>query len=120
MTARYYTANRRRFYENMDAGALLVLFSGEEIRKTSDEYYPFFAERNFVYLTGLGCKQAVLLVVKEAENSVREMLYILPPDAMPSTSDSRQCCMFRRCALPDCETASLRTTRSPSRSKISV
>lgn len=80
MTANYHTGNRRRFYENMEAGSLLVLFSGEEIRKTSDEYYPFFAERNFVYLTGLSCKSAVLLAAKDGEGAVSERLYILPPD----------------------------------------
>ena len=81
MTSAYYTANRRRFYENMEPGSVLILFSGREIRKTSDEFYPFFAERNFVYMTGLACKEAVLVAVKDAE-TVFEWLYILPPDLM--------------------------------------
>ena len=80
MTANYYINNRQRFYEKMEPGSLLILFSGEEIRKTSDEYYPFFAERNFVYMTGLCCKQAVFLAKKEGEGPVSEQLYILPPD----------------------------------------
>lgn len=82
MTAGYYTVNRRRFYDKMESGSLLILFSGEEIRKTSDEFYPFFAERNFVYLTGLTCKQAVFLAIKDGEGEVSERLYILPPDFM--------------------------------------
>ena len=44
----------------------------------------FFADRNFVYLTGLKTsRQAVLLAVKEAEadGSVHEQVYILPFDA---------------------------------------
>lgn len=80
MTSSYYTSNRRRFYENMDPGSLLVLFSGEEIRRSSDECYPFSAERNFVYLTGLSCKQAVFLAAKDGEGQLSERLYILPPD----------------------------------------
>ena len=43
MNAAYFAGNRSRFYDRMQPGALLILFSGEEIRKTSDEYYPFFA-----------------------------------------------------------------------------
>ena len=82
MDHRYFSANRARLYDGMAAGSVLVLFSGEEIRKTADEYYPFFAERNFVYLTGLTCKQAVLVAVKETGGSVAERLYILPPDLM--------------------------------------
>ena len=64
----------------LPAGSLLAVFSGTEVIKTNDEYYPFFADRNFVYLTGLTCKEAVLLAAKDAGGSVSERLYILPPD----------------------------------------
>ena len=81
MNAAYYVSNRQRFYEHMESGSVLILFSGREIRKTSDEFYPFFAERNFVYLTGLDCKEAVFVAVKDGSH-VSEQLYILPPDMM--------------------------------------
>ena len=81
MNAAYYAANRRRFYDNMESGSMLILFSGCEIRKTSDECYPFFAERNFVYMTGLSCRDAVFVAVKE-DTATAERLYILPPDLM--------------------------------------
>ena len=82
MNSEFYKGNRRRLYEKLPEGALLAIFSGEEIRKTNDEYYPFFADRNFVYLTGLECKEAVLLAAKDGDGSVSERLYILPPDLM--------------------------------------
>ena len=82
MNAAYFARNRARFYEKMEPGSLLILFSGEEIRRTNDEFYPFFAERNFVYLTGLACKQAVLLTEKDGSGAMAERLYILPPDLM--------------------------------------
>lgn len=81
MEKEFYEGNRKRLYERLPEGAMFVLFSGEEIRKTNDEYYPFFAERNFVYLTGLECKEAVLFCMKDAEGAVSERLYLLPPDA---------------------------------------
>ena len=81
MNAQYFTGNRRRFYQNLKENTLTVIFSGQEIRRSSDEYYPFSAERNFVYLTGLECKEAILLAVKDGE-AVQERLYILPPDPM--------------------------------------
>lgn len=64
----------------MKPASMLAIFSGEEIRKTNDEYYPFFVDRSFVYLTGLECKQAVLFAKKDASGAVDEMLYILKPD----------------------------------------
>lgn len=82
MNSEFYAGNRRRLYEKLPAGALLVMFSGEEVRKTNDEYYPFFADRSFVYLTGLTCKETVLLAMKDGEGAVSERLYILPPDFM--------------------------------------
>lgn len=82
MNNEYYKNNRTRLYDQMKEHSLLVLFSGTELRKTNDEYYPFYAERNFVYLTGLESKQAVLLAWKDGAGSVGERLYILPPDAM--------------------------------------
>ena len=80
MDAVFYKGNRERLYEMMPEGSLLAVFSGIDILKTNDEYYPFFAERNFVYLTGLECKDAVILAAKDGEGKVDERLYILPPD----------------------------------------
>lgn len=79
MTSAYHISNRRRFYERMETDSLLILFSGKEIRRSSDEYYPFSPDRNFVYLTGISCKDAVFVAIKEG-SAVSERLYILPPD----------------------------------------
>ncbi|MGN0299195.1 MAG: aminopeptidase P N-terminal domain-containing protein [Lachnospiraceae bacterium] len=80
MNVDFFTNNRRKLYEMMQTDSILVIFSGEEIRKTNDEYYPFFADRSFVYLTGLECKQTILFAVKDSEGVMREVLYILKPD----------------------------------------
>ena len=81
MTSVYYASNRRRFYDRMEPDSILILFSGAEIRRSSDEYYPFSPDRNFVYLTGLSCKESIFLAVKQGQ-AVSECLYILPPDPM--------------------------------------
>ena len=81
MNAAFHAGNRARFYEHMKPQSLLVLFSGAEIRKTNDEYYPFFADRSFVYMTGIEQKEAVLVAVKDG-GAVHERLYLLAPDAM--------------------------------------
>jgi Xaa-Pro aminopeptidase len=75
----FHRGNRERLYAALPPDSLTVLFSGEPIRKTNDEDYPFFADRNFVYLTGLDSQGFILLAVKEGER-VHERLYILPPD----------------------------------------
>ena len=82
MDAKDYVSNRMRFYASLRPGDLLAVFSGTELRKTNDEYYPFFAARNFVYLTGLQCKEAALLAWCDTAGTVQERLYLLPPDPM--------------------------------------
>ena len=81
MNREFHAGNRERLYKMMKPNSLMALFSGEEIRKTNDEYYIFFADRSFYYLTGLDGKQTVLLAVKDSEGAVSERVYILPPDA---------------------------------------
>ena len=71
MDRTYYVGNRRRFYDMMETESLAAIFAGEELWKTGDEYYPFFADRNFVYLTGLKCKSAVLLAAKRRTDKFR-------------------------------------------------
>ena len=64
----------------MKENALLVLFSGTEVRKTNDEFYPFYTNRNFLYLTGLDQKELALIARKDGAGRVTEKVYILPPD----------------------------------------
>ena len=70
MTTEFFRGNRERLYARMKDNALLVLFSGAEIRKTNDEYYPFYTDRDFLYLTGLDGKGLALLARKDSRGRV--------------------------------------------------
>lgn len=74
MNKEFHTGNRKRLYEGLKSNSLLVLFSGTELRKTNDEYYPFYTDRNFYYLTGLDSKEFVLLAMKDSSGSVEERI----------------------------------------------
>ena len=82
MDKSFHQGNRERLYAAMKPASILVIFSGEDIRKTNDEYWPFFTDRNFYYLTGLDSHDFALLAVKDASGAVSERVYILPPDTM--------------------------------------
>ena len=60
MDAKFYKENRSALYRNLKPSSMVLIFSGEELRKTNDEDYPFFANRNFVYLTGVEQKRSSL------------------------------------------------------------
>ena len=82
MNKEFHIGNRQKLYTMLQPGSLMVLFSGKEIRKSADANYLFYANRNFVYLTGISQKESILLAQKNRDGSVSEILYLLPKDAM--------------------------------------
>jgi Xaa-Pro aminopeptidase len=58
---------------------VMLFFSGEPVRKTADEDYPFFTNRNFLYLTGIKQERSVLLLQKHSD-LLSERLFVTKPD----------------------------------------
>jgi Xaa-Pro aminopeptidase len=79
MQKQFYQDNRRKMAVHMAEGDVMVFFSGEDVRKTADENYPFFTNRNFLYLTGVKQGQCVLLM-QNLDGTVHERLYALKTD----------------------------------------
>jgi Xaa-Pro aminopeptidase len=66
---------RKRFYKNLSEGEALILFAGSAPRKTADASYPFFANRNFYYLTGILQMGSVFLAANLG-GVIQETLFI--------------------------------------------
>lgn len=79
MKREFYEENRQELYGSVEPQSLVIMFSGHAPRKTSDEDYPYFTNRNFLYLTGIEQANTVLLAQVGA-GDYEEKLYILPPD----------------------------------------
>lgn len=79
MDKTFHINNRRSIAAHMADGDLMLFFSGEGLRKTADENYPFFTNRNFLYLTGVTQEQSALLLHKQY-GAVQERLFTLRPD----------------------------------------
>lgn len=76
----FHQENRTSLYQNLIPNSMLLLFSGQALRKTGDEDYPFFADRSFVYYTGIEQADSVLCAIRDNTTTV-ECLFMLPPDA---------------------------------------
>lgn len=74
-------ARRQRFYGHMADGEALVLFAGSSPRKSADAKYPYFANRNFYYLTGILQSESIFLAVKTG-GKIEETLFIHPKDML--------------------------------------
>ncbi|MDR1703906.1 MAG: aminopeptidase P N-terminal domain-containing protein, partial [Clostridiales bacterium] len=81
----FHSDNRKALYACLEAGAVAVMFAGSPPRKTNDEYYPFFADRGFVYVTGIEQADSILL-----NRSKGETLYILPKDLIAERWNGRR------------------------------
>ncbi|OGO36218.1 MAG: hypothetical protein A2W35_10125 [Chloroflexi bacterium RBG_16_57_11] len=79
MDKTFYIHNRRSIAAYMATGDIMLFFSGESVRKTADENYPFFTNRNFLYLTGIQQEQSALLLQNHV-GLVQERLFVLQPD----------------------------------------
>ena len=80
MNKEFYAGNRKSLYQKLEAGSLVVAFSGHAPIKTNGENYPFFTNRNFLYLTGIE-QENIVLMAYVGEGTIEETLYLLPPDA---------------------------------------
>lgn len=76
----FYQKNRAEFEKLLNPGDLAVFFAGKSLRKSADEDYPFYANRNFLYLTGITQVESVLLIEKTREGECLETLFMLPKD----------------------------------------
>ena len=79
MEKEFYVQNRRRVAASMTENDAMLFFSGEPVRKTADEDFPFFTNRNFLYLTGIKQEQSALLLQKRGE-LISECLFVTKPD----------------------------------------
>lgn len=79
MDKSFYVENRRRVAEHMAGNEAMLFFSGEPVRKTADEDFPFFTNRNFLYVTGIKKEQSALLLQKKGD-LISECLFVNKPD----------------------------------------
>jgi Xaa-Pro aminopeptidase len=75
----FYVGNRQKLAAQMADNEAMLFFSGESLRKSADEDFPFFANRNFLYLTGIKQEQSALLLQKR-NGLVSECLFVAKPD----------------------------------------
>lgn len=75
----FFENNRKIIASNLADGDVMLFFSGESLRKSADESFPFFTNRNFLYLTGIQQEQSALLL-RNKDGQISERLFALKPD----------------------------------------
>ena len=91
MDREFFMENRKALYNMTEEKGLLLLFSGRAPKKTNDENYPFFADRSYMYFTGVHQENTILMTEIYGKEQWEEALYILPPDPMAEPGRTCQC-----------------------------
>lgn len=82
LSQHFYQQNRKKMAEQLDRNSLTILFSGREIEMTADANYPFFANNNFYYLTGIREPDLVLVMIKDHHGDWSYQLFIEAADPL--------------------------------------
>ena len=62
-TASFFSDNRSRCLSAIPNNAVAVFFSGSELRKSADVFYPFYPNRNYYYLSGHDEPNGILVLL---------------------------------------------------------
>ncbi len=82
MDKNFFSGNRARMLEQITGEeAVVVSFSGMPRRRSADEDFAFYADRSFVYLTGIEQKDVVYLAWRKGTRW-EERLFLAESDAM--------------------------------------
>ena len=79
-----YALRREALMKKMEAGGMLLLYSGETVPCSLDEGYAFEANRNFFYLTGLRRENMALALVKAGTEEMKDHIVLFIEEAIPS------------------------------------
>ncbi len=82
MERTFFIGNRQELYALAPDDSLILLFAGKAPRHSADEYYTYYADRSFVYFTGLESHSAgFVFAARKSAGTTKEYLFLLPPDA---------------------------------------
>lgn len=71
-----FIKNRKKFIENLKENSL-ALFDSNDIYPTgADSYLPFKQHPDFFYLCGIDQEESILLLLKQENHSIKEILFI--------------------------------------------
>lgn len=59
-----FNIRREKLFESLPDNSLALVFAGTSKIRSEDDFYPFYANRNFFYLTGIEQENSVLMLVK--------------------------------------------------------
>lgn len=76
MKKEVFMTNRKNLMDKLGDNCAVVLFSGEQIKRSADEAYDFVTNKNFFYMTGIDGEVNIALLMMKVNGKVQETLFI--------------------------------------------
>lgn len=70
-----YKKRRQNLLSLVPDRSIILVHSGDLMKKTADQFFPFLVNRNFFYLTGIDENDACLCIIKGINGSYLEILF---------------------------------------------
>jgi len=80
LSQEFYREKRKNIGGFLEDNSMAIVYSGREISMTADANYPFHANNNFYYLTGITEPEVVLVLIKNSQGVITEKLFIEEAD----------------------------------------
>lgn len=76
LSSQLFIHNREKLSRVLQSGQLIILFSADEMHRNGDQFFPYRANSDVFYLTGISQPETTLVMQCTASGMVREMLFI--------------------------------------------
>lgn len=77
----FFIDNRRKLLSRLPENVLVVIFAGKAVIMSSDSEYPFFANRNFYYFSGIEQEESVLVLFRR-NSEIQETVFVQTQDPL--------------------------------------
>jgi len=89
-TSSFFIQNRRNLFDKMKTNSVLVLLSNDQYPKNGDQQFAFRQQSDLYYFTGIKQEESSLLIFKNKNGELREILFLLKPNLKLETWEGKK------------------------------
>ena len=79
MNRDFFIENRKNIINIIEDNSLIVLFSGDLVKKSADEKYSYSVNKNFYYLSGIE-EKSIAIMLGKVNGNIIEKVFLKTPD----------------------------------------
>lgn len=118
LTPQFYQMKRQELFAKMVNDSVLILLSNDSYPKNGDQNFSFRQQSDLFYLTGIKQEETTLVLSKDANGSVEEMLFLLEPNPKMETWEGKKLTQLEASNISGVDTIAWEIKAKPSIHKL--